>query len=253
MITDGLAAVASAASGRSVFSVEFADGAGLRQRESLSACVNVAFESVAPVRGFRWSKGLGSFAGWWWSSTMDRHVGFESWLERDHVMLLDFDAEVAAFSSQPFWLCWGGLDRARRHAPDFFVRRADGTAVVIDVRADERIEPADAEVFDATARACADVGWGFRRMGVEEPTRVANVRWLSRYRHPRCGARPGVAERLVGAFSRPRPLFDGVAEIGDRIAVLPVLYHLLWCGLLEADLSTALHPATVVGRRMGAR
>jgi hypothetical protein len=66
-------------------------------------------------------------------------------------MLLDFEADVVAFASQPFWLHWMGVDRGRRHAPDFFARRADGTGVVIDVRADERIEPADAEAFDATA------------------------------------------------------------------------------------------------------
>jgi hypothetical protein len=33
-------------------------------------------------------------------------AGFESWLERDRVMLLDFSPEVVAFSSQPFWLTW---------------------------------------------------------------------------------------------------------------------------------------------------
>lgn len=32
--------------------------------------------------------------------------GFESWLERDRVMILDFSPEVTAFSSQPFWLTW---------------------------------------------------------------------------------------------------------------------------------------------------
>jgi hypothetical protein len=34
-----------------------------------------------------------------------RRVGFESWLER-HLMLLDFDPDVAAVSSRPFWLHW---------------------------------------------------------------------------------------------------------------------------------------------------
>lgn len=31
-----------------------------------------------------------------------RHVDFESWCERDNLMLLDFDPNVAGFSSQPF-------------------------------------------------------------------------------------------------------------------------------------------------------
>jgi hypothetical protein len=41
--------------------------------------------------------GQRNFPGLWWSATMGRHVGFESWLERDHAMLLDFDPRVVAF------------------------------------------------------------------------------------------------------------------------------------------------------------
>ena len=41
-------------------------------------------------------------------------MGFESWLERDHLMLMDFDPAVRAVSSQPFWLRWrdGGAGSA---------------------------------------------------------------------------------------------------------------------------------------------
>ncbi|MFE2987482.1 acyl-CoA dehydrogenase family protein [Streptomyces sp. NPDC059262] len=40
------------------------------------------FEEVDPVRTFRWSHGDRHFPGWYWATT-GRHVGFESWLERD--------------------------------------------------------------------------------------------------------------------------------------------------------------------------
>src|SRR5215472_6307045 len=86
-------------------------------------------------RLFRWAAGQRHFPGWWWSATTGRHVGYESWLERDHAMMLDFDPQVTAFSSQPFWLWWTQAGKARRHAPDYFARLADGTGVVIDVRA----------------------------------------------------------------------------------------------------------------------
>lgn len=203
----------------------------------MAACWNAAFETVQPVRAFRWSKVQRHWPGWWWSSTSGRHVGYESWLEREHAMLLDFDPDVTGFASQPFWLHWPGAERDRRHAPDFFARSADGTGVVIDVRADDRIEPADAEAFDATAAACAAVGWEFRRVGTPDPVLVANVRWLSRYRHPRCGVRREIAERLMTVFALSAPLFEGAAEVGDRLAVLPVLYHLMWRQVLVADLT----------------
>lgn len=38
----------------------------------------------------------------------------------------------------------------------------------------------------------------------------------------------------------------GAAVVGDPIAVLPVLFHLLWCGELAVDVSVPLHPETVV-------
>ncbi|CAO5184645.1 transposase [Frankia sp. AiPs1] len=230
------------------FTLEFVEAAGRRRKETLATCWNVPFERAGPVRSFGWPRGARSFPGWWWSATLGDHVGFESWLERDHLMLLDFDPDVVGLAAQPFWLRWHDGVRQRRHAPDFFVRLADGMGVVIDVRADDRIEPSDAEAFAATASACAEVGWLFRRVGVPGAVLVANVRWLARYRHPRCAGRGAVAGRLVEVFAEPRPLFVGAVEVGDRIAVLPVLYHLLWRRRLAADLAgELLGPSTVVG------
>jgi hypothetical protein len=219
------------------FELEYVDQAGKRQQGPLLGNWDAAFEAVNPVRGFRWAKGQRHFPGWWWSATTGSHVGFESWLERDHAMLLDFDHEVTGFASQPFWLKWAGQDRERRHAPDYFARLADGTGVVIDVRADDQIDEADAEVFTSTALACAEVGWRYRRVGVVDPVLAANIRWLSRYRHPRHGSRTQVSGALLEFFERPSPLFAGAQEIGDRLAVLPVLFHLLWCQRLAVDLT----------------
>ncbi|MGW3240334.1 TnsA-like heteromeric transposase endonuclease subunit [Streptomyces olivaceus] len=139
---------------------------------------------MAPVRPFRWSRGARHFAGWYWSVTTRQHVGFESWQERDRLLLMDFDPAVVGISSQPFWLHWHDGERERRHAPDYFVRRADGSAVVVDVRADDRIGPKDAEAFEVTRLACAQIGWDFERVGVPEAVLLAHVRWLSHYRHP---------------------------------------------------------------------
>ena len=81
---------------------------------------------------------------------------------------------------------------------------------------------------------------------------VANLRWLSRYRHPRCGARQEVADRLLEVFAGPMGLFEGVAEVGDRLEVLPVCYHLLWRQVLVADLAVGpLSPATRIRRGGG--
>jgi hypothetical protein len=173
------------------------------------------------------------------------HVGYESWLERDQLMVLDADADVVAVASQPFWLSWSLGQRRVRHAPDFFVRLSDGSGVVIDVRADGRIEPGDAAKFEAADQACASVGWGYRRVGDLPPVLAANLRWLAGYRHRRCHDRV-LAARLLTVFAGCSPLLEGARRVGDPIGVLPVVFHLLWRGLLLADLTVPLGPGTVV-------
>ncbi|MFD7282323.1 TnsA-like heteromeric transposase endonuclease subunit [Streptomyces sp. NPDC059862] len=150
-------------------------------------------------------------------------MGNESWLERDHLMLLDFDPLVTSVSSQPFRLSRAGAGGKRvRHTPDFFVRRADGTGLVVDVRPDERIGPEDAAKFAVTAAACRAVGWDFARVGVPDAVLMANMRWLAGYRHPRVH-RPHVAARLVEVFADGGGLLAGALRVGDQIAVLPGL------------------------------
>ena len=75
---------------------------------------------------------------------------------------------------------------------------------------------------------------------------AANMRWLSGYRHPRCH-RPQIADALLERFAEPMPLLPGAETVGDRLAVLPVLYHLLWRHALVTDVSAApLSPSSLV-------
>ena len=219
---------------------------GAWQRAPLSSCQGTRFEEALPARSFRFEKGLRSFAGWWYFATAEAHVGFESWLERDHLMVMDFDPFVRAVSSQPFWLRWRDEeDRVRRHTPDVFARLADGSGMVVDVRQDSRIPTRDAETFAVTAAACEAAGWEYRRVGELDPVLGANVRWRARYRHRRCLV-PEVAAVLLEVFAGGRGLFEGAEMAGDRLRVLPVLFHLMWRRQLAADLATPLGASSVV-------
>jgi hypothetical protein len=231
-----------------VVEAEFIDPDGVVRREPLSRCWSVAFERVPPVRGFASFRGQRNRPGLWWFSRTGELVGHESWLERDRLMALDADPEVVGVAAQPMWLHWtdAGSGRAVRHAPDFFARRADGTGVVIDVRPGQRIGERDAAVFAATAAFCAQVGWEYELAGELDPVRAANLRWLAGYRHPRY-AQPALMARLRDVFAAPAPLLAGAAAAGDPVAVLPVLFGMLWRGELAADLDAQrLAPATLV-------
>jgi len=164
-------------------------------------------------------------------------------------MRLDFDQDVVGLSSQPFWLFFTGTHgEARRHAPDFFARRRNGGAVVVDCRPDDRIRRRDAGAFAATAAACDLMGWDYQRVDSLDPVLVENLRWVAGYRHPRFTA-AATEERLHGIFAVPRPLMEAAALAGRVLAVLPVLFHLLWRGELQADLSVLLSAESVIRSR----
>ena len=226
---------------------------GAEHRVPLAQAWAVPLEQGLPVRRFTSRKGQRHLSGLWWSATTGGHVGFESWLERDHLLHLDFDPSVVGIASQPFWLHWtAGAGKPVSHAPDFFARRRDGSAVVVDCRPVERRRPRDVAKFDATARACVLAGWEYRLLGAADALVTANLRRLAGYWHPRHHL-PETVEVLRRVFATPMPLMVGAEAAGDPIAVLPVWAHLLWCQELTIDLSTPLHQATLVSPSAGQR
>ncbi|MCQ8836424.1 TnsA-like heteromeric transposase endonuclease subunit [Streptomyces malaysiensis] len=229
------------------FEVEYVDADGVRRRVGLAECWAEPFGRLPPVRTVRTYPGQKSVTRQYWAATTRGPLLVESHLERHHAMLLDFDPQVAGLAAQPFRLFWPTRRGRRGHVPDFFARRADGEGLVVDVRPDDRIEPDDAEAFAATARACELAGWRFSRVGAVDAVLLANVKWLAGYRHPRYD-RPELRQSLLEVFAAPEALFAGVGRVGDRLEVLPVLYHLLWRQLLHVDLDKGmLGPDNMVG------
>ncbi|MGO4649699.1 TnsA-like heteromeric transposase endonuclease subunit [Nocardia sp. 2YAB30] len=224
------------------------DGSGYR-RLPLRQCWNAPFENTQPVRAFVSYKGQKNFCGLRWVATTGSHVGYESWLERDHLTLLDFGRQVIGVASQPFSLFWHDGRRERRHTPDYFARLVDGSGLVVDVKPERRIKQGDAQAFAVTARACREAGWEYRRVGEFDPVYRANLRWLAAYRHPRHGRWPD-GEAVLAQFENPTPLFVGAQAVGTPLVVLPLIYHLMWHQRLTVDLRTApLHGSSLVSTR----
>ncbi|QXQ08766.1 TnsA-like heteromeric transposase endonuclease subunit [Paeniglutamicibacter sp. Y32M11] len=205
----------------------------------LSASWMIPFEDALPIRRLSAFKGQRNFVGLWWCATNLRHVGFESWCERDRLMRLDFEPEVTGVASQPFRISLPASAPQDSHVPDFFVRNADGTAVVIDVRPDTLVTEADLAVFEATAALCASVGWGYQRVGYLAVIHAANLRWIAGYRHPRCYREDVGTEVLAYLESKgPHQIRSLVASLGDPVCVVPTVFHLIWQHRIAADLLT---------------
>jgi hypothetical protein len=61
---------------------------------------------------------------------------------------------------------------------------------------------------------------------------------------------PSASARMRAVFAEPAPLLAGAAAVGDPVAVLPVLFGMLWRGALAADLDRCrLASATLVHAR----
>lgn len=227
------------------FEVGYVDDGG-QQRLPLTDAWSVPFEACRPARRFPSYKGQRNHIGQWWTATNSDLVGYESWLERDQLMLLDFDPDTVSIASQPFWLFWTTPEgKSRSHAPDYFARLADGTAMVLDVRPPDRIKPRDQVAFDTTRAACGQLGWRYEVVGPAPEALVGNVRWLAAYNHPRHRL-ADTAAALRAVFAAPTGLLTGTEQVGDPVAVLPVLYHLLWRRELHVDLRLPLHTDAVV-------
>ena len=112
-------------------------------------------------------------------------VGYESWLERDQVMWLDWDPDgyrdrLAAVSA----VVDGRGGRGSVACADYFAHRAGGPALVIDCRRSSHA-PGPGR-FEATARAFALAGWGDRLLGATGPGGRAT-----------CGGWPGTGTRAI--------------------------------------------------------
>ena len=132
------------------FEVAYATTAGDQIRVPLVDAWSLRLESVPPVRRFSSYRGQRHLSARWWSATDGRHVGSESWLEPD-LMLLDFDPPVNAIGSQPFWLRWSegsGSPVARRRHRDRAPCHADVVQPVGVAVIDSRERPA------ITGRCC---------------------------------------------------------------------------------------------------
>jgi hypothetical protein len=210
----------------------------------LSAATAKVVLSAAPWRTIRSRRGQRHFPGLYWSSTSGGHVVYESRLELARLMLADADREVVGIAAQPFLVS----DNERRHVPDFLLVRADGSALVVNVKPADRLK--DPRV--AAALAWADAiftsrGWQHEIWSAADPVVMLNTRFLAGYRRV---AHLDNAEVAAAAAVDVAGLTIAQAEAAFVDAGIseprPVLLHLLWSGVLHADLTQPLSRDTAL-------
>jgi hypothetical protein len=229
--------------------VKYRSAAGEYAESLLERVAEDALLDSAPVREFRWYKGRQFYSGWYWSATTSRLVAYESRLELARILLADFDPAVTVMAAQPFQL--SGLDggRVRRHVPDLLLRNASGLVTVVDVKPRHRLDSPEVQaVFLWTERVVAARGWAFEVWSGTDATLLENVRFLAGYRR-RATIEEGLLALALGLAGQCRTI--GALEFALRphapaSKIRPAILHLLWTGVLQADLSSPLATETAI-------
>jgi len=189
--------------------------------------------------------------GQWFSTTAERFLEYESLLERDWMLLMDFDRRVEWICEQPLRLRYTKDGRPASHVPDLLVWR-DGVPELCDVKSEERVEDPE---FQAQVRAmelaCAEAGVGYRVLSEPDPQMLVNVRWLAGYREPPPDP-DGERERMLSALTVGQStICELLSDACEPAVARPVLMHLLWAGEALSELAEPIGEESHVWARVG--
>lgn len=187
------------------------------------------------------------------------HVAFESSLERDLLLLLDFDPAVRAIREQPFSIQYQFEGATRRYTPDVLAEfggvGAETHTVVYEVKMREELETSFVQLrprFKAAVAFCRSRGWLFKivtEKHIRTPT-LQNVQFLRRYQA--LGDQPVVKQQLLQALkglelATPETLLAATYWHGEqRMTAIPVFWQLVASRAIGVNLSKPLNMASPI-------
>lgn len=186
--------------------------------------------------------------GQWFSTTNQDLVRYDSLLERDWIIIKDFDPDVTRILEQPFEIDMSRSGPKRAHTPDLLTWDQSGSIVVCDVKpADLSLEPGFQAHVAETKRVCEFLGWDYQLLMEPDPQVLTNLRWLSGYRE-----RPEDFDddrsKILAALEdgQSRPIDALLSECALPILGRSVLMNLLWDHVAEVDLSVPINPKSLI-------
>jgi hypothetical protein len=212
----------------------------------LSRANVVDFADLRSARKIVTHKHQKHLPGYYWFSSIDTLVPYESRLEMFTLMDLDFSGQVVRVLAQPLIFHFRQRSRTVRHVPDFLICRSGGALSLIDVKRRAQGERPDIRrVFEWTEGACSRLGWGYEVRHEPDEVYLSNLKWLAGYR--RRPAKFGLyAEPLLQLCAECSSSVRELVSIAAPVLVRPSLFHLLWLRFLAVDMTKPLDNATSV-------
>ncbi|MBO0881784.1 MAG: TnsA-like heteromeric transposase endonuclease subunit [Mycobacterium sp.] len=137
--------------------------------------VGLAVEAASPIRRFYSWKRKRNYEGRWWCLTSGGHVEFESLLERDALMMADFDVDAVGIAAQHLAFLWPRQIKGSTYrVPDFFVRLSGGNGRIVDVKRPSAVGTSQNQ-FELTRAACNEISWQYEVFTGIQPILGKNV------------------------------------------------------------------------------
>lgn len=186
-----------------------------------------------------------------------RSIPFESSLERDFLILLDFDLKVEDVHEQPFRIAYAGTNsRMHHYTPDFLVEYANGTRILYEVKYRTNLKEEWAKLkprFRAAIRYAKQSGMRFSIMTEVEirgSSYLANVKFLRPYRD--YAPNLLIDEHLIrtlavlGETTPESLLVAAYWTLENRIKAVAPLWRLVATGMIQTDLYEPLTMSTPI-------
>jgi hypothetical protein len=185
--------------------------------------------------------------GYYYFSSLNKHVYYESYLESTILLHLEHIGTVVELLEQPFILS----DEIRSHIPDFVVKHSNNSIVIANVKPQVFVEKSDNVADFALAELAAkSLGWTHQVFSELNPQYVDNLQWLLGYRNP-----PYRLEHFEAAINTclkiPMSLLQLLKQLGQPFLVRPVVFHLLWHRRLFTKLNQRFSNDMIIWKSQG--
>ena len=184
-----------------------------------------------------------------------RMIGFESLLEKDLFILLEYDDQVESFEEQPVRVPLDG--RAKSYVPDVLIRFAsrDGQKrtrkpILAEVKTTEDLaknKKKYAKKFAAAKKLATDNGWIFEKRSEKEIrcSRLNFLKFLREYHsiEPDEADKQKILKKLneLGGSATYNELLSSLCDTDDqKLITIPTIWHLIATKKIETDLNQAI-------------
>lgn len=187
------------------------------------------------------SKTTSSLSGRYTSYKCDEPQDYESSLERDFLILTDFDPNVIKFETQPFTIEYEFENKLRKYTPDVYIKLARSKSQIIEIKYSDDIKKNGEKYkpkFDAAKYYADNNNLEFKIITEKEirSTYLENVKFLLPFRNIEDNYNDEQLSIVEAIFYlldtyndlTPSKLFNLMSEEkSEQLKVVPILWNLI--------------------------